>query len=208
MPTSDAYSYIILSGPTGAGKTRFGKWLSRKIEVPFLQRDTIMELLFEHFAPRSRRASERLRGISYELLFSFLNTVLQGHNPIVVESGFHYGEHERPFRRLQRLHGAHPIQIHLSADVETLAYRFRHRTIPRRHPGWHDRDLPLTEFREKIVRGLYDPLDIGGLLVRIDTTRGLKRKDQVRLLSFVKAHLRQRPLSSKQNSAILARTRK
>lgn len=148
-----------------------------------------MEVLFKYYAPHSRGASRKLRGISYELFFSFLNVVLRDRIPIIIESGFHRGEHEKPLRRLQQLHNAYPIQLHFSAKVDILINRFQHHIIPRRLSRWYDRELSLKEFRGKIVRGVYDPLDIGGLLVRIDTTQGLRQKDRVRLLSLIRSRL-------------------
>jgi hypothetical protein len=63
------------------------------------------------------------------------------------------------------------VQIHLSAPPETLRARLLDRD-PHRHPVHYDREA-ADEIAERGARGDWQPLDLGGTLIELDTTAAI-----------------------------------
>lgn len=186
-PTQDRY--ILLSGPACAGKTTIGRWLSRHLGLPFLQRDDLMEIMFEDIGWRNRPWRRKLRQASYRIFYAYLEFLFRLHCPFIIESGFGgHQDHAAIIRRLQRRTGMQPIQIHCWTDFSSLEARHRLRVDRRmRHPGWQDRYKNMKAFRLALRRGVHQPLEIGGTLVRVDTTGPWRGKPE--LLRQVRAAL-------------------
>lgn len=198
MPARGKFRYIIITGPACAGKTFHGAWLADKLGLPFLRRDVIMDILFENLNGTTPQMRWKYRKTSYALLFFLLETFFRRHRPLVIESGFHPEEHEPTFRRLQQRYQALPIQVHFSAATEILVRRFRQRVKKRmRHTGWGDEGVDLMGFQRDIIRGLYDPLNIGGWLIRVDTSQRLSLRDRCDMLEVVQACQKRRHLPSR-----------
>ncbi len=165
-------SYVIVTGPACAGKTTIGRWLSRKLGLPFLQRDDLMEIMFEDIGWQNRPWRRKLRHASYRIFYVYLDFLLHLKRPFIIESGFGgHEDHARIIRRLQRRYEMHPIQVHCWTDFASLAARHRWRVVRKlRHPGWQDRYKNMLAFRRALRRGVHQPLKIGGTLIRVDTT--------------------------------------
>jgi hypothetical protein len=82
---------IIVTGPSGTGKTWLSKRLAQDLHLPGLHRDDLKERLFDTLGIKDRAWSRRLGGASYELLFHTLALLLQTDHPCLIESNF-YGE--------------------------------------------------------------------------------------------------------------------
>jgi len=52
---------IIISGPPGTGKTTLGKRMANELHLPFVNKDSIKELLFDHLGWHDRAWSRKLR---------------------------------------------------------------------------------------------------------------------------------------------------
>ncbi|MER8091558.1 hypothetical protein ACFVZR_33910 [Streptomyces sp. NPDC058316] len=67
--------------------------------------------------------------------------------------------------------GSEAAQIQCSTDGVTLLNRFAARSASaERHPG-HCDDQSIDEFREELLAGRYEPLDLPGPVLTVDTTR-------------------------------------
>src|SRR5205085_6218589 len=79
---------LIISGPPCTGKTILGKRIASQFHLPFLHKDGIKELLFDHLGWQDRTWSRRLGIASYALLFYFIEIQLQAGRSLIIESNF------------------------------------------------------------------------------------------------------------------------
>ncbi len=162
---------VIITRPPGAGKTRLGKWLARELALPFIGKDDIKELLFEPLGWKDRKWSMNLGQASFELLFHFLECHLAVAKSVVAETAFIPEFHNARLSELRDKYGFEPVQIVCTACEEILYKRFADRcTSGERHPGHVDHLATQDQFVEVLRTGRYDPLEIGGTLLRVDTT--------------------------------------
>ncbi|MFH1086016.1 MAG: hypothetical protein V1772_09670, partial [Chloroflexota bacterium] len=75
------------------------------------------------------------------------------------------------------------MQIYITADDATLMQRFRARwEAGQRHPGHLD-DLSLADLAANLCGHVYAPLNLDGVLLRVDTAR----PDAVDLAAIIRA---------------------
>lgn len=161
---------IIISGPPGTGKTTLGKRLAKDLNLPFVHKDGIKELLFDKLGWSDRAWSRRLGIASYALLYYFLEAQLSAGCSCVVESNFHAEFDTERFLTLKAKYDFEPLQIRCVVDGEVLFQRFKDRAATsERHPG-HVETLNLEEFKQGLLRGRDEVMDIGGTVFEIDTT--------------------------------------
>lgn len=86
---------------------------------------------------------------------------------MLVESNFDRDSDTGPLRALE----ARIVQVHCGGDTDALVRAFAERSASGgRHPGHDDRPQDAAEVRRKIESGFWDPLDLPGELIRVDTT--------------------------------------
>lgn len=174
-PPSVGRYYLVLTGPACAGKSTIGRRLARELVLPFLQRDHLMEMLFETLGwKRSIQWRHWLRPASYGSFYFFLPYLFDQGQPFIIESGFGLEPHEHAERlcAMQRRYRYRPIQVHCTAAFEVLEQRhWRRVERNERHPGWLDKWKDFRAFRKAIEAGMYSPLDLGGTLIYVDTTK-------------------------------------
>jgi len=162
---------VIVTGPPGAGKTVLGRKLSEELRLPFIGKDDIKVILFDTLGWKDRQWSMRLGAASFEILFHVLERQLAAAKSAVVETAFIPQYHTTRFRGLQEAYGFTPVQILCTADDEVLFERFVARIqAGERHPGHADHLTSYDPFAELLRERGYGVLDIGGLLLEVDTT--------------------------------------
>lgn len=108
--------------------------------------------------------------IKEALLFSQLAEILGAGVLCVAESNFRRTHSSSDFRRLINDTGARIIQVQCVADGQILLDRFTARSATvERHPG-HCDESNLDEFRDDLLAGRYEPLDVPGEVLTVDTT--------------------------------------
>ncbi len=163
-------SVIIISGPPGTGKTTLGKRLAQELNLPFVHKDGIKELLFDKLGWSDRAWSKTLGIASYALLFYFLETQLSAGRSCIVESNFHADFDTERFLALKAQYDFEPLQICCMADGEVVFQRFKDRAASgERHPG-HVETPNLEEFKPVLLRGRDEVMHIGGTVIEVDTT--------------------------------------
>jgi len=144
--------------------------VAERFSLPLMSKDMYKELLFDTLGWKDRDWSKKLGHISIELLFQFLEAQLAARRSCIVESNFKAEFDTARFLELKERYGFVPVQILCVTDGAVLLERFKQRAESgERHRGHCDR-LNYEEFREMLLRGRLQPLDIGGHLVEIDTT--------------------------------------
>ena len=161
---------IIVSGPPCTGKTTLGEKIAEQFRLPLVSKDDIKESLFNSLGTKDREWSKNLGISSYRLLYYFLESLLRSGNSLVVESNFKAEYDSKKFLNFIKEYGYTPLQIQCKTKGDVLFERFKKRSESgERHPG-HVDHLNYTEFEESLLKGSYEPLEIGGDVIDIDTT--------------------------------------
>lgn len=161
---------VIITGLPASGKTSLGTWLAAQMQLPYIYKDGIKEILFESLGWSDRERSKQLGRATYPLLYHFVEAQLAARKACIVESNFdpHYASAE--FQALQQRYPFEPLQIVCVADGHTLVERYRQRAeAGERHPGHVDAST-YAEMEPLLRKGAIDPLDIGGTRIVVDTT--------------------------------------
>ena len=146
---------IIVSGAPGAGKTTVGKGIAQEIGIPFMSKDTIKESLFDTLGYGDRDWSMRLGAASIGLLFRLVEIELEAGKSVVAEMNFQRHFDRPRFKDLARQYPFRPIEVHCTAGTEVLLTRY---------------DELYDEIKQGLADGRWDPLDVGGPLLTVDTT--------------------------------------
>ena len=161
---------IVVSGPSCSGKSTLAKKISERYQLPLITKDSIKELIFDNLGWSDREWSKKVGGTSNKLLVYFLDAMLISKKPIIIESNF-----EKEFvtnlilEKLSKF-GYLPLQIMCQCNGQILFKRFKKRSESvERHPGHNDLKN-YDEFKEMLLKGKLEPLEIGGEIITFDTT--------------------------------------
>jgi predicted kinase len=161
---------VIVTGRPAAGKSTLAKWLSQELKLPLVSKDRIREELFDRLGWKDRKWAQELGKASVDMMFYFARAELEVGHSIIMDNSFYPPVSNPRFQALKEQYRAESIQIVCDSDRETLFQRFKLRADSgTRHPGHGDYDV-----LEDLYVSLADPsspiLDIGGLLIEVDTT--------------------------------------
>ena len=155
---------IVISGPPASGKTTLSKTLSEELNLPILAKDFLKESLLDSLGHSGRERSIELGYAAFQLHLGLAREFSLTGTSFIYETAFYK---QSTGDITQALSGCDIIQAHLSADIETMLRRARTRV---RHPGHADwYEGYESECRKKQIEGVYDPLEIGGVLIMVDT---------------------------------------
>lgn len=171
---------VLLNGVPGSGKSFLGPALARDLGLPRLGKDDIKEALWDADPPGEGTDplewSRRLGAIAFDVLWRLAPSL----GPrLILEAPF-VDFHAEPILELHTT----PIEVYLSASPEVLHRRHHHR-----HPGLHEchRSHPLPDLEEVVAfTDAARPMDLGGPLLRVDTTEGA---DPAAVANWVRSQL-------------------
>jgi glucokinase len=162
--------FVVIPGLPGSGKTSLARQLAPELNLPVIDKDEILERLFESKGfgkAEQRRALSRESDaiLRAEAAASLAGAILVSHwrqSGMPADSG-------TPTEWLSDL-SDRLVQVHCACDPETAAKRFFER---RRHPGHLDGARSYAEVLASIraLAGL-EPLDVGSRIT-IDTSQAL-----------------------------------
>ncbi|MEM1231706.1 MAG: AAA family ATPase [Pseudomonadota bacterium] len=162
---------IILSGAPASGKTALGRALAQRLTLPFLDKDEILESLFEALGVGDPAWRQRLSRASDAL---FLHQIEQRPACVAVSFWRHPGSARResgtPVDSL-RTRAPHLIEVHCECPADLAVARFRQRV---RHPGHLDDALVVDGMSDEAIRSqaALGPLGLATVL-KADTSRPL-----------------------------------
>ncbi|MCL4384630.1 ATP-binding protein [Patescibacteria group bacterium] len=161
---------IIISGPSCTGKTTLAQKIIERFPLPYLSKDGVKEILFDKVGWRDRAWSQKLGGASYAVLHYFMESLLTAGTSFIVESNFKAEFANQEFQKLMAKYHFTPIQIMCQCQGDILFERFKARSVSGlRHPGHCDTGN-YDEFKDLLLRGQSDPLDLDGEIIIFDST--------------------------------------
>ena len=159
----DAPLLVVVTGPPAAGKTTVARELAARLRLPLIAKDKIKEALFDGLGTGDAQWSQRLGPPTFGVMLALAEESLRAGASLVLEANFVRGGEVAA--RLAAL-PARFVQVQCSAPLEVLLERYASRE---RHPGHVDSER-IGPTRELIENGSYEPLDLPGETIRIDTT--------------------------------------
>jgi predicted kinase len=160
---------IVVTGPPASGKSSVAQALRNELHWPLIGKDIIKERLFDAFGWSDLAWSKKLSAASYALMFDHADELAAAQSSFILEGNFRSGVHDERFAALTRAGGTW-IQVFCNADRQLLAERFMARARrDERHPGHRDVENQ-DAIQADLVNEVQQPLDIGGRMIRFDTT--------------------------------------
>ncbi len=161
---------ILISGLACTGKTTLGRYIAQELGLPFIHKDGVKEVLFDHLGWRDREWSKQLGRASSELLYYFAEVQLKAERSFILESNFLATLAVPKLLALHAQYPYQPVQIYCKTEEAVRFERFQQRSESgERHPG-HVDHLNYAEFKTVSTPGGLAPLEIPGLLIEVDTT--------------------------------------
>ncbi|MFA6603187.1 MAG: AAA family ATPase [Candidatus Shapirobacteria bacterium] len=161
---------VIITGLSCTGKSTIGKQLAEKVGLTLFSRDRIKDILFDHFGVKDRDWSLKVGAAAYSIFYYEIEELLKGGSSAVVETNFNPKYDNAKILELQKKYKFDILQILFKAKGDILFQRFKKRSESgERHPG-HCDHLNYEKFRSSLLMGRCEPLDVGGELVKVDTT--------------------------------------
>jgi len=162
---------ILMAGLPASGKSCFGEFASRELEIPILEKDEIKEYLFDTIGFKSRAEKTQLDIAATETMYYAAGRILSCGGSVLLDNNFE----NRSVPSLEKLILSHPcnvITVKFGGDVAVIYQRFMQRNHdPKRHPGHvsvtcypeikghedHGEDMTLEMFQTKFKqRGTID----------------------------------------------------
>ena len=175
VPAARARLLVVVSGLAASGKSTVGRELSRGLSLTLIDKDEVLEGLFDTLGCEDRAQRHRLSRASDEVLFRL---AASSGGAVLVN----WWDHDTPPARLASLTDA-VVEVFCDCPVEVARTRFMARG---RHPGHLDH-LRTAEEDDEVTRRLREsyrgPLGLDPL-VTVDTTRPV---DVAALLEEVRA---------------------
>ena len=128
---------IIITGELAAGKTNYGKKISRVREIPFFSKDEIKEILYDSFSYTNLdyEAKRKLGASSYSIFYYIMEEQLKVGKSLIVESNF-VKESVPIIKNLLNKYNYKSITIRFEGDLHILHKRFLKREYStERHIG-------------------------------------------------------------------------
>jgi len=138
--------FVVMSGLPGSGKTTLGRALAERLGLPLMDKDAVLEALFDALGCDGPETRRRLSRAADRVLRAMVEA---SRGAVVVSFWRHAGSEEGGTDAgwLATLPGL-VVEVHCRCPVEVALARFRGRT---RHPGHHDRLRCETALRAQFA---------------------------------------------------------
>lgn len=151
---------VVISGAPGTGKTTVGAALAEGLGLPILSLDAMKEALADVLGLGDEAWSDSVGDAAAEVVFRLSRSA-----PVIAEG---WWRRERRERAIAEFAGAVEVFCHCEPALAEQRMRTRHQAD--RHPIHRDVINPALLDAAAQVAAEVTPLDLGGPLVRVDTT--------------------------------------
>jgi len=79
---------IIVTGRPAAGKSTIAQWLAGELQLPWVSKDSVREVLFEQLGWQDRPWAQKLGLASLELMFYFAQAQFQIGGSLILDNAF------------------------------------------------------------------------------------------------------------------------
>jgi predicted kinase len=120
---------IVITGGPGAGKSTLGPQLASSLGLPFLSRDTVKEILFDHFwgtlagIEQPCDPGQRISQASWDIWLSTVMAVAGPSRAIVVDGVFNQAARREAFLRAAEEKRLRLLEVFLDAPADVLLHR-------------------------------------------------------------------------------------
>lgn len=166
----------MLGGPA-TGKTTVSTKLARSLQIPYLSKDGIKEVIFDEIGLPSAMDTadplpgQRMDNAAVSILFYLIERQLESCCPFIVDCNFRR-QHSDTMRTIISRYSVTPFQILCQAEGSELADRYKRRAeTGERHPGHPDKILAQNFNLDELSNLYQNPLDIDGHVLELDSTR-------------------------------------
>ncbi|MDP9332791.1 MAG: AAA family ATPase [Actinomycetota bacterium] len=153
---------VVVSGAPGTGKSTLAAVIADRLQLPLLSVDLIKEALGDALGLGDESWSDRVGDAAAEVVFR-----LAASFPSAVAEG--WWRRERRMRAVREFKGC--VQVFCRCDPSLAQRRMRARLSGSRHPIHRDVINPAIVDGVAAMVTAVDPLDLGGELVEVDTTK-------------------------------------
>jgi predicted kinase len=156
-------TFVVVTGPPGAGKTTVAAALRDQLGYPLVAKDTLKESLGESLGITEPAKSKRLGVAVFEVLTLIVRELVANGVSVIAEGNF-----TNASSLVVDPPSAEIVQVHVTAAPEILRERLLARD-PSRHPVHYDAES-ADSIAERLAAGEWDPLALPGRLIEIDTS--------------------------------------
>lgn len=159
---------IVISGLPGAGKTTLGHNLANFMKLPFLAKDEIREILFNHFGSDSKNMP-MIRDATYEVLYSTIKKIVSAGKSVIIESNFEEQFATPQLQSLKNEFNCALFQIFCSVEAKIAFARFQKRSQEGSRHHLHATHNTFEEYKKSLMDNREYHLSLPG--ITIDMTK-------------------------------------
>ncbi len=158
---------ILVSGPSGVGKTTLAKNISNQINVPVLHKDHIKEILFDTLGSDDLETTKSFRAVSWRLFYAIAEELIAKDCSVILEGNYKASIDEKTIANFVDKYQVNIVQVLCTADIDVLVKRFFGRINNERHPGHNDTAVSETDLICGIKKEVL-PMQIDIPLIELD----------------------------------------
>lgn len=129
--------FIVICGDLAAGKSTYGKKISKELQIPFFSKDKIKEILFDSMNNNdlSYEEKRKIGASSYAVFYNIAEQLMESGQAFILESNF-VKESEAILNEFVSKYDYKCITIKFIGDLKVLHERFKKREYSEeRHQG-------------------------------------------------------------------------
>lgn len=166
---------IIIEGYLASGKSTFARKLSKETKVPCFIKDTFKIALCKSAGSLNREESSRFSTVTFDGMMYAAERLIETGNSVIIEGNFapegvkktnEAGE----IRRLIEKYDCLALTFQFSGDTRVLFQRFVNREASPERGQANTMQIPFSYEDFSGWCHNLDPFDVGGKIVRVDTT--------------------------------------
>ena len=175
---------IFITGIPASGKSFFSEYLSSCLDVPYMSKDSIKEILFDIIGFKSREEKIHLNNAATNSMLYCAEQFMKHRKIFILESNFEK-KGKKQIADLINKYNYKSVTVSLTGNYSVIYKRLKLRNkTTGRHPGhivndYYPREvveadfdaISFEQFVDEIEKREMDDFDIGDTYLKIDTTQ-------------------------------------